>query len=358
MSRVSAHAHALGVDLRPHAKTAKSAEVVRRATAGHSGAITVATLAEAEYFAANGFTDILYAVAFVPSKLPRVGALLDQGVDLAICVDTPAVAREVAERTRGFGTPLRVFLEIDGGSGRMGFAPDAPALLETVDALRAAPGLVLGGLFTFAGRTYTTHDLEARREWVMEEKAALVSAAETIRAQGADVPVVSLGATPAVLALEDARGVTELRPGVYTFMDLMQEELGVCGFDDLAVTVLTSVIGHRQAANRIYVDAGALALSQDRGLASTRHPGAPYGLVQAPGAHDPWEDLAVVNVNQEHGFIERTGGGAPPFDELAEGTRVRILPNHVCHTAFGFRGYYVVDEGDAVVDFWGREDGW
>ena len=50
---MAARAAKLGVRLRPHMKTAKSAEAAKIATAGQFGGITVSTLAEAEYFAAH-----------------------------------------------------------------------------------------------------------------------------------------------------------------------------------------------------------------------------------------------------------------------------------------------------------------
>lgn len=62
----------LGVPLRPHVKTAKSIDVVRLAVEGQPGGITVSTLKEAEHFLDHGFTDILYAVGIVPSKLRHV----------------------------------------------------------------------------------------------------------------------------------------------------------------------------------------------------------------------------------------------------------------------------------------------
>ena len=54
-----------------------------------------------------------------------------------------------------------------------------------------------------------------------------------------------------------------MRPGVYTLFDLAQVALGSCTVDDIAVSVLTTVIGHNPRVHRMLVDAGALALSKD-----------------------------------------------------------------------------------------------
>jgi D-serine deaminase-like pyridoxal phosphate-dependent protein len=52
--RMSRRIKQLGADLRPHIKTHKCIEVARIQTAGHSGAVTVSTLAEARAFAPTG----------------------------------------------------------------------------------------------------------------------------------------------------------------------------------------------------------------------------------------------------------------------------------------------------------------
>ncbi|MCK5575113.1 MAG: alanine racemase, partial [Sphingomonadales bacterium] len=118
--RMSAHINALGVDLRPHVKTSKSAEVARLASAAHSGAITVSTLEEARYFADADFKDILYAVGIVPSKLAEVAALQDKDVDIKVVLDDLANAREVAKWAADNGRVIPVLIEIDSDGHRAG----------------------------------------------------------------------------------------------------------------------------------------------------------------------------------------------------------------------------------------------
>jgi D-serine deaminase-like pyridoxal phosphate-dependent protein len=94
----------LGVNLRPHLKTAKSLEIARRIMNGPAGPATVSTLREAELFAEGGVRDILYAVGIAPGKLERVTALRRRGVDLSVVVDSPdaahAVAKSVSHQSR------------------------------------------------------------------------------------------------------------------------------------------------------------------------------------------------------------------------------------------------------------------
>jgi D-serine deaminase-like pyridoxal phosphate-dependent protein len=150
-------------------------------------------------------------------------------------------------------------------------------------------------------------------------------------------------------------GVTEMRPGVYTLMDLYQMAIGVCRREDIAASVLATVIGHNPRTGRILVDAGALALSQDKGAASLmEHVG--FGWVCAEKG-ERLDGLYVAEVNQEHGMIAAASGAAP-FDRLPVGARVRILPNHACMMAAPYARYNVVERGDEVVAVWDKASGW
>src|ERR1700745_2311821 len=86
----------LAMPLRPHMKTAKSIDVARLATAGQPGGITVSTLAEAEYFAGHGITDILYAVGITPQKLDKLAKLNSAGAGVMVLTDDLDVATMIS----------------------------------------------------------------------------------------------------------------------------------------------------------------------------------------------------------------------------------------------------------------------
>ena len=160
-----------------------------------------------------------------------------------------------------------------------------------------------------------------------------------------------------LLPIASLDGVTEMRPGVYMFGDLDQMFLGSCGRDDIAVSVLASVIGHNRRAGRILVDAGALALSKDRS-ANEFDPQTGYGWACDLHCRPFAPALYVADVHQEHGLIAGRDGAAPPYDLLPVGARVRILPNHACMTAAAYGEYQVVGEDQAVEAVWPRVNGW
>jgi D-serine deaminase-like pyridoxal phosphate-dependent protein len=345
-----------GVRLRPHLKTAKSAEVAKIATAGQFGGVTVSTLAEARYFAQHGFRDITYAVGIVPSKLDEVAALERDGARLTLIADSAEAVAGTAARAAALDSVFRLLIEVDTGGLRGGVAPESGELIALGRAVEAAPNLTLEGVLTHAGQSYGCRGAEAIRAVAEAERAGVALAARRLREAGLPCPVVSAGSTPTAVHAGSLEGVTELRPGVYVFFDLDQAGLGVCGVEDIAVSVLASVIGHNRRAGRVLIDAGALALSKDVSAGDVMdHVG--YGLVCPADATVPIEGLYVAGVHQEHGLIAAVEG-APPYDALPIGSQVRILPNHACITAAAHPAYHVVEGGPEVIARWERVNGW
>lgn len=346
----------LGVTLRPHLKTAKSIEVARRVMSAPEGPATVSTLKEAAFFADAGVRDIIYAVGIAPWKLPKVIALRRQGVDLAIVLDTVEQAEAVAAASRAAGEPIPALIEIDCDGHRSGVLPaDADKLVAIARALEA--GGSLRGVMTHAGGSYTARGTEALQRCAEEERRSVVDAAAILRDAGFACPVVSVGSTPTAHHATDLSGVTEVRAGVFVLFDLVMAGIGICQIDDIALSVLGTVIGHQRDKGWILIDAGWMAMSQDRGT-SKQAVNQGYGIVcDARGR--PYPDLILADANQEHGIITVRPGSDATLPDLKIGDRVRILPNHACATGAQHRSYQVVHgESDIVTDEWQRLGGW
>lgn len=351
---MSGRAKELGVDLRPHLKTAKCAEVAWMATRGHSGGITVSTLREARYFAANGFRDITYAIGVAPGKLDECFSLIDNGVNLKLLTDNVEGAKAVGEKikTRKPADPVNVLIEIDCGDERGGIAAGSDEL-PYVARLLAEFGANVAGILTHAGQSYACTSIQQIADVAETERESAVSAASVLRQQGHEVKTVSVGSTPTSTHAQRLDGVTEMRPGVYMFGDLDQAGLGSLPENRIAVTVLASVIGCYPERGTVIVDAGGLALSKDAS-AQRHNPDNGYGRVLDIRAR-PVPGGFVCSANQEHGILRSPD---LPFDELKLDARVRILPNHICMTAAAHPGYYLVDDGTEVIDQWRRVNGW
>ena len=351
--RMQRRAEALGVHLRPHVKTHKCTPVLQRQLALGARGITVSTLKEADHFFAQGVTDVLYAVVLAPNKLAHAERLVRAGCRLKVLVDSVPGAAAVAEHGRRADLGFEVLIEIDTDGHRAGLAPEDKRLLE-VAARLDGPGTHLHGVMTHAGGSYGEHEPAALRAYAERERSGCVEAARRLRAAGHACPVVSVGSTPTALSATHLEGVSELRAGVYAFFDLVMLEVGVCTREELALSVLTSVLGHQTSKRWILVDAGWMAMSRDRGTSVQAHDHGYGAVCDARGRWLP--ELRFTQANQEHGILE-ADAAVDVVRAYPVGTLLRVLPNHACATAAQF-SHYVVVGGAAGPARWERLQGW
>ncbi|KAA1014534.1 DSD1 family PLP-dependent enzyme [Paraburkholderia panacisoli] len=361
IERMQQHLTRLGVTFRPHVKTSKCVQVWKaQADAGASG-ITVSTLQEAEQFFAAGETDILYAVSIIPSKLERALALRRKGCDLKLIVDNVESAEAVAGFGRAHGETFEVWIEIDTDGHRSGIQPEDALLLSVGRALHEN-GVRLGGVMTHAGSSYELNTPEALAAMAEQERAGCVRAAQRLRDAGLPCETVSVGSTPTALAAQRLDGVTEVRAGVYVFFDLVMHNVGVCKIDDIALSVLTTVIGHQIDKGWVIVDAGWMAMSRDRG---TSKQSCDYGYGQVCALDGTvMTGYQMIGANQEHGIValaQEACADAAGQCDIAErfpiGTKLRILPNHACATGAQYP-VYQAQNADGEITGWPRSYGW
>ena len=356
IARLRARLGRLGVTLNPHFKTAKSVEVLRRIMASPQGPCTVSTLPEADSVAAAGMRNILYAVGIAPAKLPRVAMLRRLGADISVVLDSVEQARAISAFGDAAGERVPTLIELDTDGHRSGVRPDDASLLLEIGRTLQAGGVELRGVMTHAGESYKREgdDIATIAE---QERAGAVRAAALLRENGFACPTVSVGSTPTAHAARDLHGVTEVRAGVFVFFDLVMAGIGVCAVDDIALSVLATVIGHQADRGWILLDAGWMALSRDRGTARQKVDQG-YGIVCDVEGR-PYEDLIVSDVHQEHGIAAVRPGSTSGLPSLPVGSLVRILPNHACATAAQHDRYHVIDGRPArLINVWGRVRGW
>jgi D-serine deaminase-like pyridoxal phosphate-dependent protein len=346
----------LGVVLRPHVKTSKCSTVVATQQAAGARGITVSTLKEAEQFFADGITDILYAVGMAPHRLPHAADLRRRGCDLKIITDSVAGAQAIVDFGRAHGVVFEVWVEIDTDGHRSGIKPEDGKLLALGQVLQSG-GMHLGGAMTHAGSSYDLDAAEALAALAEQERAGCVRAAERLRTAGLPCRVVSVGSTPTALSARHLEGVTEVRTGVYVFFDLVMSNVGVCSVDDIALGVLTTVIGHQAEKGWAIVDAGWMAMSRDRGTSKQRRDFG-YGQVCTIDG-TPLAGYTLSGANQEHGIVscEAETTDFSIGTRFPLGTRLRILPNHACATGAQFPEYHAL-AADGTLATWERFHGW
>jgi D-serine deaminase-like pyridoxal phosphate-dependent protein len=355
IDRMQTRMNALGVAFRPHVKTTKCEQVVRAQLAAGARGITVSTLKEAEQFFAAGIDDIVYAVAMAPNKLDHAMQLQARGCKLKIITDSIESARAIVAFGREHAVRFEVWIEIDVDGHRSGITPEEDTLLDVGRVLHEG-GMLLGGVLAHAGSSYE-YDTAVELERIAEmERAGCLRAATRLREAGLPCAVVSIGSTPTALSAAHLDGVTEVRAGVYVFFDLVMHNVGVCALPDLALSVLTTVIGHQTAKGWAIVDAGWMAMSRDRGTQRQRQDFG-YGLVCTEDG-EPLGRYVMSAANQEHGIVSHLDA---PDTAIAQrfpvGTRLRILPNHACATGAQHPLYHVLDASGEVTP-WPRFYGW
>ena len=354
IERMQQRMSVLGVRFRPHVKTSKCTPVTLAQIAAGAQGITVSTLKEARQFFAAGITDILYAVGMVQDKLPQALALRQQGCNLNIITDSAGSAAGIAAFGNAHGEVFKVWIEIDTDGHRSGIKPEDTALLEVAQALQLG-GMALGGVLTHAGSSYDCDTPDALVAMAEQERAGCVYAANRLRAAGFACPGVSVGSTPTALSARSLEGVTEVRAGVYVFFDLVMHNIGVCRTDEIALSVLTTVIGHQRDKGWAIVDAGWMAMSQDRGTQKQKRDFG-YGQVcTLDGA--VLEGYVLSAANQEHGVLSCGDASVDIVSHLPVGTRLRILPNHACATGAQHACYQALEAGGGLSE-WPRFYGW
>jgi len=327
LAAVRARADGLGLRLRPHAKTHKSAFVARRQLEHGAVGLTAATLREAEVFASAGARDILLAHPPVgEAKLRRLAALAERVERLAVSLDSVEVAAALP-----FG--VEVLWEVDSGHHRLGTAPGDPTLRGVTALIEAIGAARFRGLLTFPGHAYAVAGREELAGVASEEHRAMTQSASLLRAAGGTVAELSAGSTPT--AAWTGAGITEIRPGAYVYGDANQVTLGLVEVTACALGVVATVVS-TPAADRAVVDAGSKALATDvvvRGLRG-------FGMVAGRA------DLVLERMSEEHGVLIAPGGRTG----LRTGDRLLVIPAHCCSTVNLHEAVLMVGDGEAWWD--------
>jgi D-serine deaminase-like pyridoxal phosphate-dependent protein len=355
IERMAARAQALGVVLRPHGKTPKSVELVRRLLKGGSGLCT-STLLEAERYFEAGIMDIFYATALTPAKAPRAARLVAAGAKLTCLIDDDDGLTGISEAAQAAGVRIALVIEVAADDYRCGVRLEGDDLVSLAEAIAEHAALDLVGVMSYGGASYQCTPDEART-LAEHHRSTLVDAADRLRAEGHRIDRVSFGSTPAVLHAEHMEGITEVRCGIFAFQDLFQAAIGACEVSDIAGSVLTEVIGRQAHNNRIVIDAGGLALSKDRSTGLTDKD-AGYGLVCDGETGELIDDLIVQTTSQELGLVASPSGTRIDIDAFPVGRRLRVLPNHADMTAAAYDRYFILGKGGDVIETVQRFNGW
>ena len=327
---------------RPHFKTHQSAKIGEWFRSYGIKAITVSSVKMAKYFASNGWDDI--TIAF-PLNILEINEIdkLSRKIRLNVLVENREAAQVLAEK---ISKPLGVYIKIDTGFNRTGIvATETGSILYVLNALAENKNLEFKGFLSHAGHNYqakSTNEIFTRHFDAIFKLKALKNRYQNEYPQ----LEVSIGDTPSCSICDNFDGVDEIRPGNFVFYDLMQQNLGVCDFDDIAVRLVAPVVAKHISRNEIVIYGGAVHLSKESIININGKP--MFGRIIIRKDNEPvlLEPLNYVeSLSQEHGILKVT---QRDFNNFQVGDLVEIIPVHSCLTA-NLARKYITTEGEEIL---------
>jgi D-serine deaminase-like pyridoxal phosphate-dependent protein len=309
-----------GTRLRPHIKTHKVPDIALRQQDLGAVGIACAKVSEAEPFVAAGIRDVVIAYPVVGHDKWQRAARMARAAKVTVNVDSAEGVRGLSEAARESGVRLEVQIEVDSGFHRCGFPDtDVDAIEDFARLVASLPNIELEGITTHRGLFFEGAGEMTAEEAGLAEGRLMVDLAEKLRSRGIAIEKVTAGGTITGRHVARVPGVTEVRAGTYVFYDLMQLGLGVTTEDNLALSILTTVVSHR-SHDRATVDGGSKTFSGDRGPVPANSAKGSPELARAVG-----RDIVLERISEEHGMVRI---GASTSVEVGE--KLSFHPFHVC----------------------------
>jgi D-serine deaminase-like pyridoxal phosphate-dependent protein len=327
VERMAAFFRERRVDLRPHFKTPKCAEVAKLQLEAGAIGITCAKVGEAEALRSGGVrTSILIANQIVGRpKIERLVSLAGHVPELIVAVDHESQIAALDAALSGARARVGALVEVDVGMHRCG--SDTPE--RTVELARAikATRVSYRGMMGYEGHAVLVPDKAKREELARAALETLDGHRRALVDAGLEPEIVSGGGTGTHDITADAPGVTEIQAGSYVFMDGAYRKVRT--EFECALTVLTTVLHAR--GRLLITDCGMKALSHEFGM--------PEGF-DLP--------LRCVALSEEHGHVVVDEGADL---DLLPGSKIRLLPSHG-DTTINLHDEYAVLRDDRVLTRW------
>ena len=319
---------------RPHFKTHQSIEIGKIFKEFGIDKITVSSVEMAQFFANAWWDDITIAFPFNPLEINEIENLADK-INLNILISSKDSAEKLIQITN---KKMNYFIEIDTGYHRSGIPAENILQIEKIIALLKRHHNFKGFL-THAGHTYQAKSTDE----ILIIHHETISKMENLKSKFiTQFPKIisSTGDTPSCTLAENFDNVDEIRPGNFVFFDLMQYNLEVCKFEDIAVCVACPVVDINRERNEIVIYGGGVHLSKEFIIQNgEKNFGQVVKLTESG-----WQNLVktshLISLSQEHGIIKASD---KLINEVLIGDVVGIIPVHSCMTANLMCSYRTLD---------------
>lgn len=346
IEKFSAKARQHSVKFRPHFKTHQSDTVGGWFRNYGVTAIAVSSVDMAKFFAHHGWDDITIAFPVNVNELAEIDQLAAR-CRLNLTIENPESADFL---NRHLEHNTGVFIKVDAGYRRTGIAiENFEVIAKLSDLIRQSDNLQMRGFLIHNGHTYHATGPQQVLQFHEESLEKILKFRQRLNGSGIG-SIISIGDTPALSLTENFEGVDEIRPGNFVFYDLMQQNLGACKYDEIAVALACPVVAKHASRNEIVIHGGAIHLSKD--FHETARGEKCYGKIvqlQEGGWSLPVEDTFVASLSQEHGIVRVSGAS---FDRIKTGEFVGVLPVHSCLTVAAMRRMFTLSGDEIMLHPW------
>ena len=330
--------------LRPHFKTHQSLAIGNWFREAGTDRITVSSVGMAFYFAEDGWNDITIAFPVNVLQVDEIAELSAKvKLGLVLVDDSPvdALGKKVNHL-------VSIWIKIDVGTHRTGIAPDQTAEIEKIlEHLKKYPLLHFAGFLGHAGHSYQAKSVTEVQRTYDHSLSILIELKKKYLNTYPDIQI-SLGDTPASSMVSNFGPVDELRPGNYVFYDLMQEEIGSCTMNDIAVAMACPVVAVHPERKQWIIYGGGIHFSKDFLLMADGRKcfGRMVDMNEAGWSVDNvLQNPILISLSQEHGIVQCDDHN---FNKCKPGDLTFWLPVHSCLTADVMGGY--VTTNDLAID--------
>ena len=335
--RMAEKCQSLGIELNPHFKTHQSHQIGEWFRQEGVTRITVSSVQMAAYFAQAGWKDI--SIAF-PCNIREIDLInsLSSEINLTLDIVSPQTARFLRKNLQ---SSVHFMIEIDAGYGRTGVLSDD---FNTIDAILSEASksdtLQFYGFYIHPGHTYDVSGKKAVQSVYDETLTALARLRNRYSGRYPSLHC-SVGDTPGCSMLSHFPGINEMRPGNFVFYDLVQQQVGACSYDDIAVVLAAPVVAKEPSRHEITIHGGGIHLSKDSITTDAKTLYGRIGRLTSTGWSEPIPKTWIRKLSQEHGIV----ACSPEFfDEVNIGDLVAVYPVHSCLMVDCMRRYLSLDE--------------
>ena len=291
----------IDIQLRPHIKTHKIPALAKLQVRAGAVGVTAQKISEAQaIISEGGVDDVLITYNIIGEEKLTALRNLSKKVKVSVVADSSFCIKGLSKTFEGAEEALPVLVECDTGANRCGVISPQQAC-ELAELINKSPGLIFKGLMTYPPISQA-----------QKINNFLTDAKKLIEAKNITVNTVSIGGSPDMWKVQDIPVATEYRIGTYIFNDRSLVEKEICSDDQVALTVLATVVS-TPTKNRAIIDAGSKVLTSD--LFGMKDYGS---VVNLP-------DLRITQLTEEHGTIV-----SDQNTNLEIGQKIQIIPNHAC----------------------------